>query len=210
MALGGEPKNGDYARYVEELSRSGASACPVRLRLKRRGLPARHPAARPRRRARCRPRPGAMAARRPRRSPLPPHNQIATPRWPRPPPSAASAADGGRDGGRPDRGAHRAAGAEQPAGRTGRFHARGVPGLLRLHAVQAADARKPGKPPAGKLPPLKSTYRTAAAARPGASPAGMAPPMRPAGCRRPDTASQMRMRRLPASARARPVQHPEC
>ena len=23
----------------------------------------------------------------------------------------------------------------------------------------AGDARKPGKPPAGKLPPLKSTYR---------------------------------------------------
>ena len=28
MALGGEPKNGDYARYVEELSRSGASGLP--------------------------------------------------------------------------------------------------------------------------------------------------------------------------------------
>ena len=91
MALGGEPKNGDYARYVEELSRSGASGLPSAPSPEATRSPGATSGSASSSASRCRPRPGAMAARRPRRSP--------------------------------------------------------------------GDARKPGKPPAGKLPPLKSTYR---------------------------------------------------
>ena len=163
MALGGEPKNGDYARYVEELSRSGAS-----------GLPSA---------------PSPEATRSPgatsgsassSASPLSsaPWGNGGTP----PAPQSSCPAQSDSDAATLAKtAAKRGVGKVLTVAATvvGLIAARIA--LQALNSPQAGlddfmpavflaffafmlfkaagDARKPGKPPAGKLPPLKSTYR---------------------------------------------------
>ena len=66
----------------------------------------------------------------------------------------------------------------------------------------AGDARKPGKPPAGKLPPLKSTYRKDGWQQP-----GLARPLPawPARCGLPAAADRIRLARCGVRPAARPA-----
>ncbi|WZB72145.1 hypothetical protein WJ968_11500 [Achromobacter xylosoxidans] len=93
MALGGEPKNGDYARYVEELSRSGTSGLPSAPSPEATRSPGATSGSASSSASPLSSAPWGNGGTPPApQSKLPPHNQIATPRrWPRPPPSAASA-----------------------------------------------------------------------------------------------------------------------